>query len=277
MKKATILFAFLLLLFSAGCSPEEDVTLKAEDVHEIIEYYYETHGDDGNYISSKVDSAKNIVVVEMKDICEQRQEDFIFKVFSNSTGSTYIKYLKEHKMLEFVINDNRDTGDSMSMGFDDVQKKYAVLTGTLIEKGLTISTMESCTSGLVASLLTDVDGASKATKGSFVTYSNEAKTSCGVPAEVIEKYGVYSKETAVEMAKNCKVPYAADIGVGVTGSLGVPDPNNADSIPGQVYFAIDYKGEVTGYFLEVENQGSKFLNKVYVADKICDELLKILK
>lgn len=161
--------------------------------------------------------------------------------------------------------------------FESVQSKYAILTATLIEKGLTISTMESCTSGLVASLLTDIDGASNATKGSFVTYSNEAKISCGVPAEVIDKYGVYSKETAAEMAKNCRPPYAANIGVGVTGSLGITDPNNSGSVPGQVYFAIDYEGKVTDFFLEVDNQGSKFLNKVYVADKICDELLKLLK
>ena len=161
--------------------------------------------------------------------------------------------------------------------FESVQSKYAILTATLIEKGLTISTMESCTSGLVASLLTDIDGASNAIKGSFVTYSNEAKISCGVPAEVIDKYGVYSKETAAEMAQNCRPPYAANIGVGVTGSLGITDPNNSGSVPGQVYFAIDYEGEVTDFFLEVDNQGSKFLNKVYVADKICDELLKLLK
>ncbi len=158
-----------------------------------------------------------------------------------------------------------------------VQGKYAALTKTLIEKEITISTMESCTAGLVASLLTDIDGASGAIKGSFVTYSNEAKIACGVPAEVIDKYGVYSKETAVEMAKNCRSAYSANIGVGVTGSLGITDPNNEGSVPGQVYFAIDYEGEVAGFFLEIENQGSKFLNKVYVADMICDELLKLCK
>lgn len=161
--------------------------------------------------------------------------------------------------------------------FEEVKNKYAKLTSILIEKEIPISTMESCTSGLIASLLTDIDGASKVMKGSFVTYSNEAKTACGVPAEVIDKYGVYSKETAAEMAKNCRKPYSADIGVGVTGSLGTADPKNKDSVPGEVYFAIDYDGEIQTYYLEVQNQGSKFMNKVYTAGEICDKLLEILE
>ena len=166
--------------------------------------------------------------------------------------------------------------DKILLTFESVQSKYAILTATLIEKGLTISTMESCTAGLIASLITDLDGASKVMKGSFVTYSNEAKIACGVSEKVIEKFGVYSKETAVEMAKNCKKAYSASIGVGVTGTLGTLDPNNKDSALGEVYFAIDCDGDIKVFYLEVENQGSKFLNKVYTAEKICDELLMIV-
>ncbi len=107
MKKYIIIATFIILmLLFTGCSYEEKITLKAEDVHEIITYYYETHEGDGNYINSFVDSEKNVVVVEMKDICEERQEEFIFKVFSNSTGSIYIKNLKEQSMLEFTDNSN---------------------------------------------------------------------------------------------------------------------------------------------------------------------------
>ena len=136
--------------------------------------------------------------------------------------------------------------------------------------------MESCTSGLIASFITDIDGSSKITKGSFVTYSNEAKIACGISKEIIDNYGVYSKETAIEMAKNSKKAYCANIGVGVTGTLGIPDPNNIDSTPGEVFFAIDYNGQIKDYYLNVINQGSKFLNKVYTADKICDALLETI-
>ncbi len=81
---------------------EEPVSLQAEDVHGFIVNYYEINGEDGNYVSSHVDSERNVVVVELKDDGEASREAFIHKVFSNSTGSTYIKYLKTHPMLEFT-------------------------------------------------------------------------------------------------------------------------------------------------------------------------------
>ena len=74
----------------------------------------------------------------------------------------------------------------------------------LIEKKLTISTMESCTGGGIANEITNISGASEVLKVSYVTYSNEAKIKFGVPEKIIEKYTVYSKETAIEMAKAAK-------------------------------------------------------------------------
>ena len=98
--------------------------------------------------------------------------------------------------------------------------------------------MESCTSGFIASLLTDTEGASEVFRGSFVTYSNEAKILCGVPEEVIRVHGVYSKETAIAMATTCRGKFGTDVGIGVTGTFGNVDPANADSTPGIVYAAI---------------------------------------
>ena len=119
-----------------------------------------------------------------------------------------------------------------------IREKYEKITKTLIEKRLTITTMESCTAGMVASLLTDTEGSSAVLRGAFITYSNEAKIMQGVPAEIIEKYGVYSEETARAMAAACRKAYGADFGIGVTGTMGNADPENNDSVPGEVYFAI---------------------------------------
>ena len=69
---------------------------------------------------------------------------------------------------------------------------------------MTIATMESCTGGGIANKITNISGASAIIKESYVTYSNEAKIKQGVAREVIEKYTVYSPETAVEMAKAVK-------------------------------------------------------------------------
>ena len=62
--------------------------------------------------------------------------------------------------------------------------------------------MESCTGGAVVSSITNVSGAGEVLKFSAVTYSNEFKIKMGVNKEVIDKYTVYSIETAMEMSKN---------------------------------------------------------------------------
>ena len=65
---------------------------------------------------------------------------------------------------------------------DQVRQKYEELTQRLIRKGITITTMESCTAGQIASLITDTEGSSAILKGAFVTYSNGAKILQGEPA-----------------------------------------------------------------------------------------------
>ena len=82
----------------------------------------------------------------------------------------------------------------------------------------------------VASLITDTEGSSAVLKGAFVTYCNEAKIMQGVPAEIIDKYTVYSTQTAEAMAKACTAVYQADIGIGVTGTMGNVDPANPETI-----------------------------------------------
>lgn len=71
----------------------------------------------------------------------------------------------------------------------------------LISTHTTISTMESCTSGLIASMITDTEGASAIFPGGYVTYLNETKVHAGVDSGIIEKYGVYSAECAEAMAR----------------------------------------------------------------------------
>ena len=160
---------------------------------------------------------------------------------------------------------------------EEIRNDYRNLTKLLIQKNISITTMESATSGQIASLITDTEGASAIMKGAFVTYSNEAKIMQGVPAEIIEQYSVYSKETASAMAEACRKTYKADIGIGVTGTMGNIDPANASaSVPGQVYFAIDYKGQKTVCYRELEPQSSRLAYKLAVAKEIYNVLINIL-
>lgn len=158
-----------------------------------------------------------------------------------------------------------------------VREGYAKLTELLISRKLTITTMESATSGQIASLITDTQGASAILKGAFITYSNEAKIMQGVSPKTIEKFSVYSKETASEMAQACRKAYSADIGLGVTGTMGNTDPANPDSSrPGEVYFAIAVEGKTFSWFAELEPQPSRLSYKLAVAEILLEKLLEIL-
>lgn len=157
-------------------------------------------------------------------------------------------------------------------------------TKLLIEKGLTITTMESCTSGLIASMITDTEGASAIMKGAFVTYSNEAKIANGVPKRTIDAYGVYSRETALEMAKACKQFYKADIGIGITGTTGNLDPNNNDSKQGIIHLVIIAPTvgrkfiNTYAYIIEVDTEGkSRNEIKLEIAENVFNRLYQLLE
>ena len=160
----------------------------------------------------------------------------------------------------------------------DIREDYKSLTKLLIKKNRTITTMESATGGLLASLITDTEGSSAVLKGAFVTYSNEAKVLQGVPLEVLERYSVYSQETAEAMASACQKAYQANIGIGVTGTMGNVDPANPKiSVPGQVYFAIALDEDLKSYSIEVKPQTTRLMYKLAVAKEIYEVLVKQLE
>ena len=135
----------------------------------------------------------------------------------------------------------------------------------LIEKKMTIATMESCTGGFVASSITDIDGSSSVLKFSAVTYSNEYKIKMGVSKEVIDKYSVYSINVAREMAKNISVFASSDIGVGITGKINRVDENNLFGDDNKIYYAIYDKNSDKYYEYElIAINDTRLNNKKYI-------------
>ena len=153
-----------------------------------------------------------------------------------------------------------------------IRARYEKITKTLVARGLTITTMESCTAGQITSLLTDTEGSSAILKGAFVTYSNEAKIMQGVPAETITKYGVYSEETAQAMAAACRKAYRADIGIGITGTMGNTDPANGDSVPGEVFLAVSADGLLCSRREMLPVQETRLAWKLAAAEYVADLL-----
>jgi PncC family amidohydrolase len=105
------------------------------------------------------------------------------------------------------------------------------------EGGLRIALAESCTGGLVSSLLTGVSGASRVLWGSFVAYTLEAKTAMlGVDPTILKKHGAVSRETALAMAEGALKESGADIAASVTGLAG-PGGDGSDKLVGTVFIA----------------------------------------
>ncbi len=108
----------------------------------------------------------------------------------------------------------------------------------LCEQGITISTAESCTGGLLSSAITSVPGSSKIFWLGLCSYSERAKVEyLGVDAKVISEYGVYSEQTASAMAKAIKKKSGSQIGVGITGIAG-PLPDEDGKPAGTVFVSV---------------------------------------
>ena len=92
---------------------------------------------------------------------------------------------------------------------------------SLNKKKLKISFAESCTGGLLSSLITSISGSSKVFNLGFVTYSNKSKTNIlKVPKKIIAKHGAVSKECCISMVKNLSKISKANISVSITGIAG---------------------------------------------------------
>lgn len=148
---------------------------------------------------------------------------------------------------------------------------------TLIKLGKTISTMESCTGGALASSITDIEGASEVLKFSAVTYSNEFKIKMGVDENIINQYSVYSIETANQMSKNISLFTNSDYGVGITGKLNRIDVNNLFGNDNTVFISIYDKENDKYYEYSVDvSKATRRENKDLVIDYIEGKILEVL-
>lgn len=129
----------------------------------------------------------------------------------------------------------------------------------LRDSDLYITTVESCTGGMLSSWITNISGASAVIKGARVTYSNEEKIALGVPEDIIAQYTVYSEETAVAMAQaGMAAAVRADVSVGITGSISRVDPNNENSTPGEVYIAVVGLDDIKSQKFIFEDAGERW-------------------
>jgi nicotinamide-nucleotide amidase len=128
---------------------------------------------------------------------------------------------------------------------DHLDEQAERLMRRVCDAGLSVATAESCTGGMLAALLTDIDGTGRAFERGFVTYSNEAKHDLlGIPSELLDQNDAVSEVVARAMAEGALDRSKADIAIGVTGFAGPGAPGQEE---GLVHFALAPRGRPTAH------------------------------
>jgi nicotinamide-nucleotide amidase len=126
---------------------------------------------------------------------------------------------------------------------DHLDEQAERLMHRLCDRGLTVCTAESCTGGMLAALLTDIEGASHGFDRGFVAYTKDAKADLlGIPQDLHDQNDAVSEVVARAMAEGALHRSSADIAIGVTGFAG---PAGDGCEEGLVHFALARRGRST--------------------------------
>ncbi|MSQ07081.1 MAG: CinA family nicotinamide mononucleotide deamidase-related protein [Dehalococcoidia bacterium] len=126
-------------------------------------------------------------------------------------------------------------------GYDEETPEQAV-GQALVQRGLTLATMESVSGGYLVNSITEVPDCASFFKGGVVAVDDGLKIANGVPAEVIQKHGAVSQQAATAMAQAIRRTLGADFGIGVVGMVG--SRSDGGRQVGLAYLAIAAQGQV---------------------------------
>ena len=149
------------------------------------------------------------------------------------------------------------------------------LFNQLLEKGYSLGSVESMTAGLFASTFVKTPGASKVFKGGLVTYAVEEKVKLlGIEENLINYFGVVSKEVAGEMATKGQKVLGVDVCVSVTGNAG-PTTEPGGQPVGKTFVGIALKEKKFVFELDFRGNRNKIRKDAVLAMQ--EKLLEILK
>ena len=214
-------------------------------------------------IVSKAGSSKFVVQKVIKTIGlgeSEVAEKLKGLEFADAEFSYRIKYPEIHLKLVSKSNTKEEVDNIISKYTSAIYQKLEdyifsekdelleeVVADLLKKNKLTISTAESCTGGLLGSLLTDIPGSSVYFLNGVVSYTNLSKTELlGVDNNLFDTVGAVSSEVVEQMAKGIRKSSSSDIGVGISGIAG-PGGGTEDKPVGTVYIGVDYMNHVYSY------------------------------
>lgn len=223
-----------------------------------------------------LDTMKN----KLKETCSDM---LVLVIFETESSMTYEYQITKDCIKEIVSKGILSRGKNIMPLIEErylkkinTEEKIEEIVKKLIKEEKTIATMESCTGGQLASEITNISGASSILKESYVSYCNEAKIKFGVPKTVIDKYTVYSAETAVAMATAVRNLAKSNIGIGITGQLGRIDPDNpVDELNNVWYAIINNEDEVTVHKIKVADMERSKQKKIVIRE-IAEALYNIV-
>lgn len=213
------------------------------------------------YLKEKTPDVLYSQTVKICGIGESKAESMIEDLLKKQTNPTIAPYAKTgevhfrvtakaqdeksaKKLCKPIVKELKSRfGDKVYSTEEDVTLEKSVVDLLLAHK-LTVSTIESCTGGLLAGRIINVPGVSEVFKSGYVTYSNKAKKKLvGVKKSHLIKYGAVSDVVAVDMAKGGAAFSKADVTVAITGIAG-PDGGTEEKPVGLIYIACNVKGNV---------------------------------
>lgn len=151
------------------------------------------------------------------------------------------------------------------------------LVKKLKRKKETVSTMESCSGGALANAITNISGSSDVFKFAIITYANDFITKYGVDKKVVEKYSVYSIETAKQMAYQSTFFSESTYGIGVTGKFFDLDDTEENQEKSYVYISIyNTKNNLYTNIKMKSPLRRRVKCKEYVIEKTIEKLIEII-
>jgi nicotinamide-nucleotide amidase len=131
---------------------------------------------------------------------------------------------------------------------DHLDEQAERLMHRLCDRELTVATAESCTGGMLAALLTDIEGAGHGYERGFVTYTKDSKAELlGIDRDLLDKNEAVSEVVARAMAEGALARSKADIALSVTGFAGPAGPGHEE---GLVHMALARRGRDTEHRVE---------------------------
>lgn len=219
----------------------------------------------------------------------QEIEDWENRLYADGLG---LAYLPSPGIVKLRITSSKGTQDAglIKGYFDELKKRlpkyvygengesiFEVVGDLLRDQNATLSTVESCTGGGIASAFIDFPGASDFFEGGLVTYSNELKMKmANVREETLREYGAVSEQTVIEMAKGGKEVMDVDYTIAVSGVAG-PDGGTDEKPVGTVWISVAHpNGVIAKKYLFGDHRGRNIeKTKLYAANLLRRLLLGI--